>query len=145
MDSQQVEIAGKSILTSLFVSENIEVAKPVRDKGIDLIIYSNKSSDKFNAIPIQLKASTNKGFSIDSKYAKFPNLHMAYVWNVGDPQKSEIFIISYQQAVQLTNALTKYFTKHGNYAVTRPSKKFILLISKFRHEAGNMSKLVEAM
>ena len=38
-DSQLVEIAGKHLLISRLVAAGFEVAEPLRDKGIDLIIY----------------------------------------------------------------------------------------------------------
>ncbi len=79
-DSQLVEIAGKHLLISRLVAAGYEVAEPIRDKGIDLIVYRQDKS--FNAFPIQMKASTQEAFSLDRKYAKFPNLCIAYVWNV---------------------------------------------------------------
>src|SRR5580700_10841729 len=52
-DSQLVEIAGKHLLISRLVAAGLEVAEPLRDKGIDLIVY--RGDNGFTAWPIQMK------------------------------------------------------------------------------------------
>jgi len=39
MDSQTVEIIGRNYLVSRLVSDGLEVARPERDRGVDLIAY----------------------------------------------------------------------------------------------------------
>ena len=62
------------------------VAIPARDRGIDLIAYADLGTQvaRFSACPIQLKAAIGGSFSVDRKYAKFPNLLIAYVWYLED-------------------------------------------------------------
>ena len=41
MDSQAVELLGRNRLVSDLLQAGLEVALPVRDRGIDLIAYAN--------------------------------------------------------------------------------------------------------
>src|ERR1700721_2786529 len=43
-DSQLVEIAGKHLLIARLVAAGYEVAEPIRDKGIDLIVYRDQQT-----------------------------------------------------------------------------------------------------
>jgi hypothetical protein len=96
-DSQLVEIAGKHLLISRLIAAGYEVAEPIRDKGIDLIVY--RDSRNFEAFPIQMKAFTRESFSLDQKYEGIPNLHIAYVWNVNASIASEVYLLTYSQAL----------------------------------------------
>jgi hypothetical protein len=59
MDAQVIELAGRNWLASELQRAGIEVARPERDRGIDLIAYSDLDERvaKFVARPIQMKAS----------------------------------------------------------------------------------------
>lgn len=52
----------------------IEVARPERDRGVDLIAYVDRDArlGRFVARPIQMKAATKRVFSLDPKCANFP-------------------------------------------------------------------------
>jgi len=82
MDSQTIELVGRSQLTSELLRAGLEVALPLRDRGIDLVAYADTGDGvtAFTAVPIQMKAASERSFSIDRKYDKFPNLLHAYVW-----------------------------------------------------------------
>lgn len=85
-DTQLVELAGRNWLASELMQAGIEVARPERDRGIDLIAYLDRDVriGKFIACPIQMKAAQRQVFSIDPKYAKIPGLLLAYVWHLGN-------------------------------------------------------------
>jgi hypothetical protein len=95
-DSQLVEIAGKHLLISRLVAAGLEVAEPLRDKGVDLIVYSD--SGDFVARPVQMKASSIESFSLDKKYERFPHLLIVYVWNVQDPEHTEVYALTFEEA-----------------------------------------------
>jgi hypothetical protein len=95
-DSQLVEIAGKHLLISHLVAAGFEVAEPIRDRGIDLIVYRTDSD--FVARPIQMKASSTESFSLDAKYANIPNLLIAYVWNVQSPDRNDVYAMTFDDA-----------------------------------------------
>lgn len=81
-DTQQVEILGRNRLINELVSADLEVALPLRDRGVDLIAYADLDSQTaaFAGCPIQLKASSERYFGVHRKYAKFANIILAYVW-----------------------------------------------------------------
>ncbi|HWG18905.1 MAG TPA: hypothetical protein VG225_00145 [Terracidiphilus sp.] len=116
-DSQLTEIAGKHLLISRLVAAGFEVAEPLRDKGIDLIVY--RGDDKFTAWPIQMKSSTQESFSLDRKYKKIPNLLMAYVWNVNTVKQGEVYLLTFNDAEKVMKAKgfakTNSWTKNGYY------------------------------
>lgn len=140
LDAQQVGILGYSILVSLFVTDNIEVANPLRDNGIDLIAYTVKktSTDKFKAIPIQLKTFTNRGFSLNEK--KYKNMLMAYVWFATIPSKSEVYVMSFDDAVKI--AKSEFYDKNKYVFNGKPSKQFLLDIQPYQCTPGYLKKLI---
>ena len=76
MDTQLTEIFGRNRLVNDLLQSDVEVATPVRDRGIDLIAYLDldEQADRFLTIPIQIKTAARQSFTIDRKYAKFQNL-----------------------------------------------------------------------
>jgi hypothetical protein len=84
MDSQVVELLGRNHLVGELLRAGLEVSLPLRDRGIDLIAYADLDErvKSFVARPIQMKASSSSSFSIDAKYAKFPELILAHVWHL---------------------------------------------------------------
>jgi hypothetical protein len=118
-DSQLIEVFGKNLLISQLVSAGFEVAQPVRDQGIDLIVY--REGKDFVARPVQLKASSHESFSLDMKYQRFPHLLIAYVWNVQGPEPSDIYALTFDDALQVMekrgHVKTDSWTKKGYYFV----------------------------
>src|SRR5688500_865685 len=84
MDTQTIELVGRNQLTAELLRAGLEVALPLRDRGIDLIAYADTGADvaTFTAVPIQMKVASERSFSINRKYEKFPNLLHAYVWGI---------------------------------------------------------------
>jgi hypothetical protein len=56
VDSQLIELVGRNWLMSQLQQAGVEVAKPERDRGVDLIAYLEHP--RFVACPIQLKVSS---------------------------------------------------------------------------------------
>ena len=100
MDTQVVELLGRNHLTGEIFRAGLEVARPVRDRGIDLIAYADLESkvETFVARPIQMKAASRRSFSLNRKYAKVRNLLIAYVWHLADPEDMVTFALSYAEA-----------------------------------------------
>ena len=55
-DTQKIEIIGRNRLINELLAADLEVAQPLRDRGIDLIAYLDidDAIDRFVAFPIQL-------------------------------------------------------------------------------------------
>jgi hypothetical protein len=133
-DSQLVEIAGKHLLISRLVAAGYEVAEPLRDRGIDLIVYRDKNG--FSARPLQMKASTQESFSLDRKYEKFSNLLIAYVWNVNAGEKGDVYLLTFEQALRVMQAKgyssTDSWIKNGYYFVRNAGKELKELLKPYR-------------
>ena len=147
MDTQQVELLGRNFLVSLFVAENIEIAEPVRDKGIDLIAFKDSlEMGSFQAIPIQMKAFSGRGFSVHAKYEKFPRLLMAYIWNVREPLKTEAVIMTYKEAFEVATILRWTQTpswERGGYSVTQAGKRVLQELEPYKYKPGMLAELIK--
>lgn len=115
MDKQQIGIVGKHLLIANLHATGLEVAEPIRDHGIDLIVYRDGKEDReksvrFLARPIQLKTSSKKTFELYSKYGRFDELRIVYVWNAesiwSDDYSSKpiIFCLKYKEAEDILKA-----------------------------------------
>jgi hypothetical protein len=103
LDTQLIELAGRNWLASQLQRAGIEVARPERDRGIDLIAYIDRDErvgklETFVARPIQLKAASCKSFSLFPKYEKVPGLILAYVWNLATPSQTVCFALTCSEA-----------------------------------------------
>ena len=143
MDSKLVELIGRNYLTAELLQAGLEVATPARDRGIDLIAYADldDGGGQFRARPIQLKAALNRAFSIDRKYAKFPDLLLAYVWGLHDLTTSQCYLLSHRESIAIGDALgwTKTASwRKGYYVTTNPSKKVVTLLTPFKMDPATL-------
>ncbi len=141
LDSQQLELIGRSLLVGELLRDGLEVALPERDRGIDLIVYveGDQSGAPFIARPIQLKARTAPAFSVASKYERLPSLLLAYLWNVDKPRDLEAFCMTYDDAFRIAEAMAWTATasfKAGLYRMSPPSAKLRELLECHRMGPG---------
>src|ERR1700680_1539553 len=137
MDAQLVEMLGRHRLIAELLRANLEVAIPARDRGIDLIAYADLGTQvtRFSACPIQLKAAIGGSFSVDRKYARFPNLLMAYGWYLEDLAKTVTYATTHPEAVAVADAMGYTQTaswERGLYVVTKPSPELVAHLEPFR-------------
>ena len=136
MDSQVTELLGRNRLIDELLRAKLEVASPLRDRGIDLIAYADLASEVpvFVARPIQMKAATSAVFALDQKYEKFPNLLIAYVWHLGEPGAAVTYVLSYAEALGVAESMQYTKTeswRRGSYVTTRPSDRLQRLLAPF--------------
>jgi hypothetical protein len=135
---QVVEVIGRSRLIEALFRARLEVARPERDYGIDLIAYVDlhKGPKSFIAYPLQLKAASHEQFSIDKKYAKISGLILVYVWHVRDKERSDIYALTYRDALHIVRAMpwrkTKSWKNRGRYATTRVSEPLRQQLEPYR-------------
>lgn len=135
LDTKQVELIATSWLESVLMREGFEVARPIRDKGIDLIAFLDRDEIDFSAKPIQIKSAQAETFSVNRKYEN-RGIIMAYIWNaIGkDP---EVYLVPYEEAVELLhyigNAISSPSWQVGSYSTQKPSKKLKAVMEKYRH------------
>ena len=136
LDPQQVEIVGKHVLIANLIAAGIEVAEPIRDRGIDLIAFvEGKNGGTFNACPIQLKASTNQVFGLDRKYENSHSLRIVFVWEATVPKDSELYSLTYEEAERILHIMEYDLTdswEKGRYVSTKPSRKLKELLKAHR-------------
>jgi len=102
-DSQLVELAGRCWLISQLLQAGLEVARPERDRGIDLIAYLDldETARDFIACPIQVKAASKTAFSVDPKYSRFPRMLIVYVWELDNPAQTAAYALTYAEALAI--------------------------------------------
>ena len=90
-DGQLVEIVNTHKVIAAVIAAGLDVARPERDDGIDLIIYSRKGGP-WVSVPVQIKSR----FNIQKKYDKRPGLVMCYVCP-GD----KVYVLTHEQAKEI--------------------------------------------
>lgn len=140
LDPQSVEIVGRNKLVNELLKAGIEVSLPIRDRGIDLIAYIDIDRENelqsFVACPIQMKAATERRFSLSKKYERFKSLLLTFVWHVNDPNSHIIYALTYSEALEVAEEMgwtkTETWAKKGKYSSTSPSKTIVELIEKYK-------------
>jgi hypothetical protein len=139
-DSQLTEVFGKNLLISHLMAAGFEVAQPMRDRGVDLVVYKDRE-DAQDYVPclIQLKASSRESFSLDKKYERLPHLLIAYVWNVQNPAQSNVYALTFNDALQVMEkkgyAKTDSWTKNGYYFVRSAGPELKEILKPFKMTA----------
>ena len=134
MDSQQIELVGTVTFEAELIRQGFEVAKPRRDRGIDLIIYTDNPTEPFRAVPMQLKVSSDAAFSLDRKYAQFNRLVLVYVWHIH--AQPRFFCMTYQEAAAVIgekSLKTPSWIERGYYSMSTVSKEKRQLLDQYEH------------
>jgi hypothetical protein len=116
VDEQQIEYIGTAALTAALIREGFEIARPIRDRGIDLIVFSDSPGEPFAAIPIQVKAHSGAALAVHRKYEKFVGLVHAVVWQaLTEPR---YFLFDNDEAISLVperSRQTSSWTRPGGH------------------------------
>lgn len=137
LEPQIVELLGRHLLIGELLKAGLEVAIPIRDRGVDLITYSDLTAHtpRFTACPIQMKASSVEGFGINRKYDKIRDLLLAYVWHVQDPKQVTIYAMRYTDAICVADEMgytkTDSWRIKDAYSTTKPSEKLKELLKPY--------------
>lgn len=137
-DTQIVELIGRHYLTAELLQAGLEVATPVRDRGVDMIAYADIDTrvDRFSSCPIQLKASRKQSFSLNRKYERFHNLLLVYVWNLSNDDHRVSYALTYKEALSVATQAgwtkTPSWNNGGKYVNTNPGPKLLSLLEPYR-------------
>ena len=145
-DAQVIELLGRNLLVTELLRAGLEVALPIRDRGIDLIAYADTGEgiQKFGACPIQMKAASEASFSVSAKYEAFPGLLIAFVWYVAEPARAVTYALTYEETVAVAKGmgytespsyqgLVKSSNgKPGSYSSTRIGKRLRHLLEPYQ-------------
>ena len=133
LDKQQVECLARAALTAALTADGLEVARPERDAGIDLLAYT---INPLRVAPIQMKAATVTGWSIDRKYGQVDGLVMVYVWNARSLGDAEFYAMTYQEASDVVDAGGWSWDSRGRYARTQVTGDLLLAVQRHRVPPG---------
>ena len=140
-DTQKVELLGRNRLIDELLRDDLEVALPVRDRGIDVIAYVDliSATAAYVARPIQMKAAWTRSFMIDKRYSRFAGLILAYVWHLDDRERAVTFAMSYEEAVGVADTMGWTKTEswsRGAYSTSNPSARLTSLLEPYRMGQG---------
>ena len=140
MDSQRVEIIGRNWLVTELYRCGLEVARPERDHGIDLIAFLDlDKSGRFIGRPIQMKASSAQSFGVWRKLKKFPGLLIAYVWNLEKPLETACYCLTYDEALAVADLMkwttTKSWREKDTYVTNSPSQQLVSALDQYKMTA----------
>ncbi len=134
-DKQQIELVGRAALETELIKRGFELARPHRDKGIDLLVFLDEPTKPFSALPIQMKAYTGTTFGVQRKYERMKGLVLVYIWDILN--KPRFFMMSYSEAARLvpkerklTPSWNKPFPK-GGWHWTKAPKDVVKKIERF--------------
>jgi hypothetical protein len=127
VDTGATEVLGRTWLTTQLMREGIELARPERDRGVDLIAYT---PDAAWMLPIQLKTIGLDGLTVFNKYVGTP-LGIIYVLlsdaDGGQAGRTETtaYLLTPEEAWAIPTALGQKFDPdvHTTYrfsSLTRP-------------------------
>lgn len=115
----------------------LEVARPERDHGVDLIVYADRSPcvSAFVARPLQMKAAMERSFVVEAKYRPFPNLLLVYVWHLADSTQAVTYAMDYNESLSIAQTMgwleTKSWLEDGVYAAPIPPRKLVVLLEPY--------------
>src|SRR5258706_14073690 len=90
-DGQLIEIRNTNRVIESILDAGLDVAKPVRDDGVDLIVYRRKGEGDWISIPLQVKSR----FDIRKKYKARRGLVMCYVC------KDALYVVLHRVALKI--------------------------------------------
>lgn len=146
-----MELIGRNALVSALMRDGLEVARPERDRGVDVIAYIDlpESGGRFVACPIQMKAYSGAGFSVEAKYQRFPGLLLAHLWNVGDPTDLTSYCLTYGESVEVADQMnwtaTASWKNSRAYSTTSPSRRLRGFLEKHKMEPGRWADKVRSV
>ncbi len=144
LDAKQVELVGTSWLVAQLVADGLEVARPERARGIDLIAYLDDG--RFRAVPIQLKAATGRRFELMRRNERLgPRLLLVFAWNIRNPSKTSGYALTYQEAFKVAKEAgwTKTASwERAGYSSQRPSRRIVELLEPYRMGPGHWAQKI---
>lgn len=147
MDTQVVELLGRNRLVDELLRADLEVAFPLRDRGIDLIAYAERGKDlkSFVACPIQMKACSTQAFGVHAKYKPVRGLLIAYLWNLSTPDQTETYAMTYRETLAIARRVGWTKTAAwatGAYTTSSPSARLRELLVPYRMTAARWRERV---
>lgn len=138
-DSQIIEFVSRNILIKKLFDNGFETAIPIRDCGVDLLVYSKTKSHTVRKI--QLKSSLGQSFSFHDKYLAIQDLYFIFIMNLSFTRTNgsqTIYGMSLEEIQKIISEFKINPNKKGHFYRKNISKEFIARISQF--EISNDAK-----
>ena len=115
--------AGIRIFESQVRKAGLRLIEPSRRNGIDFFISSESQADDGGVLlPVKLRASIHEVFSLYKKESRIPRLLMAYIWHANEARESEVYALTYKEALEIVKSkpyvTSKSWIDEGGYSVT---------------------------
>jgi hypothetical protein len=129
--------SGIRIFESQVREAGLRLIEPSKKNGIDYLIYSETQADEERAsFPVKLRTSIHEVFSLYKKESRIPRLLVAYVWHAKEPKESEVFALTYDEALEIVKS-KPYFTSkawidEGGYSVTHAGAELKEMLKEYR-------------
>jgi hypothetical protein len=129
--------SGMRIFESQVRQAGLRLVEPSKRNGIDYFIHSKTQADEQGAsFPVKLKTSIHEVFSLYKKESRIPRLLVAYVWHAKEPENSEVYALTYDEALQIVKS-KPYFTSkswkdEGGYSVTHAGAELKEMLKEYR-------------
>jgi hypothetical protein len=131
--------SGMRIFESQVRQAGLRLVEPPKKNGIDYLIYTEAKSDsdmEGTSVPVKLKTSIHEVFSLYKKDSTIPRLLVTYVWHAKEPQASEVYALTYDEALQIVESKpyssTKSWIDEGGYSVTHAGAELKEMLQEFR-------------
>jgi hypothetical protein len=129
--------SGMRIFESQVRKAGLRLVEPSKKNGIDYFLHAETPEGEVVAsLPVKLKTSIHEVFSLYKKESKIPELLMAYVWHAKDPDASEVYALTFDEALQIVKSKpyfsSKSWTDEGGYSVTHAGAELKALLKDYR-------------
>jgi hypothetical protein len=129
--------SGIRIFESQVRAAGLRLVEPSKKNGIDYFIRSETQTGEERAsFPVKLKTSIHEVFSLYKKESRIPRLLVAYVWHAKEPKASEVYVLTYDEALQIVKSkpysTSKAWIVEGGYSVTHAGTELKEMLKKYR-------------
>ena len=142
--------SGIRIFESQVREAGLRLTEPSKKNGIDYFISSQTKEDVEQAsFPVKLKTSVHDVFSLYKKESRLPRLLVAYVWHAKKPKDSEVYAMTYDEALQIVKR-KPYFNSpswndEGGYSVTHAGAELKKMLKEYRMTPEKWRQLLESV
>jgi len=129
--------SGIRIFESQVREAGLRLVEPPKKNGIDYFICREAQADEKRAsFPVKLKTSIHEVFSLYKKESRIPRLLVAYVWHAKEPKDSEVYALTYDEALEIVKSkpysTSKSWIDEGGYSVTHAGAELKEMLREYR-------------
>jgi hypothetical protein len=129
--------SGMRIFESQIRKAGLQLVEPSNKNGIDYFVCSKTLPDGERAsFPVKIKTSSHEVFSLYKKDSRIPRLLVAYVWHAKEPEASEVYALTYDEALQIVKSKPYFCSKSwiddGGYSVTHAGSELKEMLKEYR-------------